>query len=324
MKIELFPSNKVFHGEGDKTILESAIANNISLEHSCKTGQCGVCKAKLLSGEIEIQEGLVCDFMEPSEILTCCAVPKSDITIECRYVSELEGIKTQTLPAKVDSFSYLAEDVIEVYFRFPLTAKFGYLSGQYIDLIWNGKKRSYSIATSEGGKRIAIQVKRVNGGAFSKMFFGELEVNQLFRVSGPLGSFFCRDNSLDKVFICTGTGFAPVKSMVENLIAKNSGCNVYIFWGARTPEELYSDIPVKWGEQYENIYYQSVFSRSVGDVGDFYGYVQDAVVASGINLKEVDVYACGSSNMIASAKKLLLENGLNINNFYSDAFLASY
>ena len=323
MKIEILPSKKNIFSKDNQSILESAIASQLTLGYSCKNGECGICKAKLISGQVKKIGSSSFELTAENEILTCCSIPVSDISIECDYIPELEDIKIQTIPVKVNSISTLSDEVIEISFRYPPSIKFDFLSGQYIDLIWNGVKRSYSIASKNSEDELVIQVKKVQGGLFSALFFNELKLNQLFRVNGPLGTFFCRKNRFDKVFLCTGTGFAPVRSMVETLIAEGDRFNIYIFWGGRQPTDLYSDLPIKWSRAYANVEFQPVYSRCVDNEEAFHGYVQDALIASGINLENIEVYACGSSSMIDSAKNLLIESGLSEKRFYSDAFLAS-
>ena len=323
MEITVFPSKKKISSRDGCTILDSAISQDIPLAHSCKNGQCGVCRATLLQGTVDIVERDCLIDLSEREILTCCSTPTSDIAIECDYFPELEGIENRTIPVKVNSILKLSNEVLEISFRCPPNANFNFLNGQYVNLIWNNNKRSYSIASKNTEDKLLIQVKKVESGLFSDMFFNELECDQLFRINGPLGTFFCRENKLDKLFLCTGTGFAPVKSMIEGLIESGFEEKIYIYWGGRNSTDIYSDLPYVWAKQYENIQFLPVYSRCTKSESVYQGYVQNAFIESDISLENIEVYACGSASMVVSAKQLLIENGLSAERFYSDAFLAS-
>ncbi len=146
-KITIEPSGK--HFISDKNLLEDAISQSIPLEHSCKTGDCGACSVEVLSGSIEVNTGEVVD---SGNILTCQSKALSDAVIKANYFPELINIKQQTLPCKVASFEYVTEGIVVIKFRFPPTARFDYLPGQYVDLNFKGVKRSYSIANAKEKK----------------------------------------------------------------------------------------------------------------------------------------------------------------------------
>jgi len=325
--IKIIPSNTVFDNDSSKTILTNALNSNIVLNYSCNSGQCGVCKVKLISGNVERIESGIENELTECDILTCCAIATSDIEIEASFHPELAYIDKKTIPAKVESFTYLNNDTLEIVFKIPPTSHFKYLPGQYIDLMWNGEKRSYSIANlyRKNINKIELQIKKVQNGFFSEMLFNQLELQQLFRMNGPHGTFFKRsDNILPIIFICTGTGFAPVKSMIEELI--NSGVNtpISLYWGGRISSDLYSQLPDEWAESCPLISYTKVLSKESLNIPNSYcGYVQDAVLENIKDLSEYQVYACGSNNMIKSAQELFIKKGLKRENFFSDAFLPS-
>lgn len=326
--VRLIPSEIEFIVNAGQTVLEAAIYNNINLEYSCSNGQCGQCKAELIegvvggSGHLPNLPGNI--ELKPNEILTCCSVAKTDLVINAEYSPELNDIERKTVPVKVDSFSLLSNDVINITFRLAPTAKFRFLPGQFIDLNWNGSKRSYSIASADvAANKIDLHIKKVDRGLFSEYLFNDLKDGQLFRINGPLGTFFLRETDSPLIFMCTGTGFAPVKSMVEHLINRSSNRLIYIFWGAKTSQDLYSDLPLIWSKQYSNITFVPVLSREQGETGLGSKYIQNRVVDEHTDLAIYEVYACGSEQMISDARKLLVENGLKSKSFYSDAFVSS-
>jgi len=319
-----FPANE------NQTILDAALSNNINLEYSCSNGRCGRCKALLLEGSIEETSFSLEDTLLPGEILTCCSVPKEDLLLKANYSPELSNIKRKTFPSKVDTISYLSQDVIQLILRLPETANFEFLPGQYLDLNWMGNKRSYSIASADASNnRVELHIKKVEKGLFSNFLFNELTPGQLLRFYGPLGTFFIRDSNSPLIFLCTGTGFAPVKSIVERLLTSKVSRKISIYWGGRTLDDLYSDLPKLWAEQYEHVQYVPVLSRDTHysenspNTSSQKKYVQDVALREHQNLHEFEVYACGSDQMIKTARQLFIKKGLNPENFYSDAFLQS-
>tara|TARA_R110001599_G_scaffold81173_1_gene219054 strand:+ start:80 stop:1096 length:1017 start_codon:yes stop_codon:yes gene_type:complete len=320
--IHLEASDVNFSAQEKQTILEAALANDINLEYSCSNGRCGKCKAQLIKGTVDHIDSSFCEALSENEILTCRSIPSEDLIIKANYFPELAHIKRKTLPSKVDSFSLVSPDVITLVLRIPETANFDFLSGQYIDLTLRGSKRSYSIASARVlDNKFELHIKKVENGLFSNFLFSDLKVGQLIRFHGPLGTFFLKDNKSPIIFLCTGTGFAPVKSIIENLIESGSTRGAYIYWGGRTAEDLYSSLPEEWAQQYKHIKYIPVLSRAAAKAK--VKYVQNVVIEHHQNLSEFEVYACGSENMIQDAKQLLISNGLKSENFYSDAFVPS-
>ena len=313
-----------------QTILAGAKANGVHLEHSCKDGRCGVCKTKLLSGQVN-EVGGSASLTEGERaqgfILTCSATPSSDLAIQAENLSRLEGIQTKVLPCRIDSISLLDPTVISVVLRLPPNAGFNYLPGQYVDVLGpGGVRRSYSIASTPGelvGK-IELLIRYYPGGVMSEYWFSKAKIDDLLRLEGPQGTFFLRDTSdTDVIFLATGTGIAPVKAMVSELfqtgeISTLRSCSVY--FGCRTQSEMFFDssawFPKGW------LTFLPVYSReAVSDREP--SYIQNQVASNKVIGRNTRIYACGSNAMISDAKKLLLECGLDEKNFYSDAFLAS-
>ncbi len=321
--VRLKPSNISFEADANKTILESALSEDIHLDYSCNSGDCDTCSTRLLSGKVKLDNG---GLIGSGEFLVCNSFPLSSIEIEADYYPELSGVSRKALPLKVKTEKLLNKDVLQIFFRMPPTVNFEYLPGQYIDLTYQGVTRSYSIANAfSQDNELELHIKQVEGGGMSSVLFGGLQANTLMRAYGPNGTFFVRESSAPVAFLVTGTGFAPAKAMIENLLyQKGANREIYLFWGARNESDLYSEEPKKWVQEYGNFNYIPVLSRAgeswVGSVG----YVQSAIIeVAQNNLSGFHVYACGSPAMIESAKSLLIEHGLSKSNFYSDAFLAT-
>ncbi|GAB3520441.1 CDP-6-deoxy-delta-3,4-glucoseen reductase [Photobacterium alginatilyticum] len=316
--IEIHPSGKCF--KSDMNLLEDAISQSIPLEHSCKTGECGACSVELLSGTVENENGVVVD---TGTILTCQSKALSDAVLKANYYPELAHIKQQTLPCKVAAFEYVTQDIVVIRFRFPPTAKFDYLPGQYVDLNFKGVKRSYSIANAKREcKELELHIRKVPNGQMSELIFGELKDNQLMRIEGPKGTFFVRDSTRPLILLAGGTGVAPVKAIVEELIKNEDPREVYIYWGMPSSEGFYLESLETIAKEKSNFHYIPVLSGN-GDWSGRKGLVHQAVCEDFESLEKYDVYACGSPIMIDTAKHTFFEKGLLQDSFYSDAFTPS-
>lgn len=313
--IEIQPAG--VHYKSKDNLLDDALTQSIPLEHSCKTGDCGACSAEVISGSVENEHGIL---VTEGTILSCKSKAKTDVILKANYYPELISIKQQTIPCKVAKFRYVTDDIVSITFRFPPTAKFDYLPGQYVDLSFNGIKRSYSIANAKTeSKELEIHVRKVPNGKMSELIFGQLKENQLMRLEGPKGTFFIRDNNKPLVLIATGTGIAPIKAIVEDLLLKDDNRALYIYWGMQFAKELYCHELIEFAKRHEHIKFTAALSREV--TGEhFNGYVQDAVKNDFPSLSHVEVYACGSLNMINEAKIAFSNLHLPLDAFFADAF----
>nr|WP_306109379.1 FAD-binding oxidoreductase [Pseudomonas sp. ALS1279] len=319
-------NSKMFSCGSGQTLLEAARTQGILLEHGCRTGRCGICKAKVVTGitSVLIDEGsLSQDERDREIILTCCRAAVTDVELDIEDLSELAGLVVKTLPCRIDGLQMLSEDVVEVTLRLPPNAQFQYLPGQYVDVIKGSVRRSYSIANApRGDGKITIEIRRVANGEMSRYWFEEAKENDLLRLEGALGTFFLRqENVRHLIFLATGTGIAPIKAILQQLVS-NEGIdlyeNIHLYWGGRYESDMY------WVPEFPglNLNYVQVLSRSVSSAS-IRGYVQDAVIESAIDLEAAVVYACGSEKMIESAREKLTASGLNPKRFHSDAFVSS-
>jgi CDP-4-dehydro-6-deoxyglucose reductase len=310
----------------EDTILNGAQKETITLDHSCKTGRCQSCKAKVISGTsiATVDEtGLSAEDKAKGFILTCVRTPSSDLTLDVEDLSSYSIEQIKTLPSKVDKITLISSNVIELQLRIPPNTSFRYLSGQYINIIKGDYKRSYSIANSNSNSNLVFFIKNYEGGKFSSYLFNEAKINDLLRIEGPIGTFFYRNTPKKNIiFLATGTGIAPVKAILEQFDENNSEVkdkNIYLFFGGRLEEDLF------WIPNFNTIqvHFIPVLSRSKSDWEGAKGYVQDIVLSTGIDLSDSVLYACGSENMIRDSRILLTNNGLSDDVFYSDAFISS-
>lgn len=327
MSLISLTSGFTFDSQG-MSILEAAIQAGVIFPYSCKTGRCSSCKCRVVSGKTCAQHpetGLSDQEKADGWILGCVRSAETDVVLD---VDDLGGVAlppVKTLPCRINHLERLALGVIQVELRLPPSAEFGFVPGQYIDLIGpNGIRRSYSLANApKTDNTLELHIQAVDGGAMTDYWFNRAKVNDLLRLNGPLGTFFLRDTAkVNLICLATGTGIAPVKSMLESLsgrLVDQRPRSVTVLWGGRVPEDLYFDVAgMPLGHKFV-----PVLSRADATWPGARGYVQHALLAMQPDLGNTVVYACGSAAMIHSSKELLVQNGLPAKRFYSDAFVCS-
>lgn len=328
MSVITLTTGQSFDAGKDDTILDSASNNQIFLPYSCRSGRCSSCKCKLIAGSsiaIYPETGLTEKEKKDGWILSCVRRAETDITIDVGEVFSEPLPEVRTLPCRVKEVEYVSQDVIKVLLRLPPNAVFEYLAGQYVDVIGHaGIRRSYSIANATPlSNTIELHIRRVANGEMSDYWFRRVQINDLLRLRGPLGTFFLRDLAgLKLYFLATGTGIAPVKAMLESLQVLPSSklpTMTTVIWGGRSERDLYLDIEGAPGEHT----FVPVLSRGGKSWLGESGYVQDALLRREASFDNIVVYACGSGGMIASARQVLGDAGLEPNHFFADAFVCT-
>lgn len=317
-------NNKTYTCEENTSLLQAALDSGIALEYSCLNARCSSCRVKILEGEVEnLQDEQVLTAEEKAAgyVLSCNVVPRSEVVLD---VEDL-GVtlpKPQVTPCKINSITAVAPHIAEVVLRLPPKVDFQFLAGQYIDIIRNGQKRSYSISHSQcEANELRLFIRNYEGGLFSQYWFNEAKANDLLRMEGPLGTFFYRSNPAceEIVLLATGTGIAPIKAILDQWQQQPEqvkGKKIWLLWGGRKKEDLF------WQPKttLTNFTYIPVLTREDEWQGAK-GYVQEIALQQPIHWQKAQVYACGSEVMIQSAQKLLTQQGLKEENFFSDAFV---
>jgi CDP-4-dehydro-6-deoxyglucose reductase len=332
-QISITPSGHNFVAESDETILEAALRQGLTMPYGCRDGACGACKGKVLSGTVDhgnAQAHALSDAEKADGIaLFCCAKAQSDLKLECKQVSLATDIPVKTLPSRIEKMERLAPDVIDMHLRLPANERLQFLAGQYIDiLLKDGKKRSFSLANApHDDALLQLHIRHVPGGLFTDQVFSTMKVRDILRFNGPHGSFYLREDSKKPmIFLAGGTGFAPIKGLVEHAIAEKCTRPIYIYWGAKARVDLYMpDLPEQWAAAHANIKFVPVLSEPAAD--DAWtgrtGLVHQSVTVDHQNLSDFQVYACGSPGMIDAAKQDFLAAGLPEEEFFADAFTFS-
>lgn len=332
-QVRVQPSGREFVVEGDETLLDAALRQGLTMPYGCKDGACGACKGKVLCGEVEHGKAAAHALTDAEKAagltLYCCATAKSDLEIECKQIASASQIPVKTLPGRIEKFERLAPDVIEMHLRLPASERLQFLAGQYIDfLLKDGKKRSFSLANApHDDALLQLHIRHVPGGFFTEQVFSTMKQKDILRFNGPHGGFFLREDSPKPIiFLAGGTGFAPIKSIVEHAIAENCQRPMAIYWGAKAKVDLYMNaLPEQWAAAHTHIQYTPVLSEPASD--DAWagrtGFVHQAVLADYPDLSGHQVYACGSPAMIEAAKRDFMAQGLPEDEFFADAFTFS-
>jgi CDP-4-dehydro-6-deoxyglucose reductase len=330
-KVTLAGKDKSFQVREGESVLAAALRQGVMLPYSCKNGTCGSCKGLLHSGEVHypFHPPLALernDFADGYALL-CQAEPVEDLVLEVREIEAVRDIQVRMLPARVVEKSVLSRNVVRLRLRLPASQRLQFLAGQYVDmLLAGGKRRAFSIASCPSlENEIELHIRHVEGGDFTGYVFSDLQERDILRFEGPLGNFFVRNDAPDRPMIMMGggTGFAPLKSMIESLLDHGDRREIHLYWGARTAEELYLDeLPQRWSGEHSHIHYRRALSESAGpsDESAFHGLVHEAVIADHPDLAEFDVYMSGPPAMIESAKKVFSEHGLPEDRLFYDSF----
>jgi len=332
-QITVQPSGREFAAESGETLLDAALRQGLTLPYGCKDGACGACKGKVLSGKVDHGKAqahaLKDDEKAAGLTLYCCASAQSDLVIECKQLGSASDIPVKTLPSRIEKLEKLAPDVIEIHLRLPANERLQFWAGQYIDiLLKDGKKRSYSLANAPHDDAVLqLHIRHVPGGLFTEQVFSTLKVRDILRFNGPHGTFYLREDSTKPmILLAGGTGFAPIKAIVEHAIAEKCQRPMFIYWGAKARVDLYQNaLPEKWAAEHANITYVPVLSEPAS--GDAWngrtGFVHAAVLADFPDLSGYQAYACGAPVMIDAARRDFTAQGLPEEEFFADAFTFS-
>jgi len=331
-QVTIQPSGHQFIVEEDETILEAALRQGFSLPYGCRNGACGSCKGKVLSGELDYgthsATALKDEEKAQGRALFCRARPLTDLTIEAKEIGAARDIVVKTLPCRVEQLEKRADDVMVMKIKLPANERLQFLAGQYIDFqLKDGKSRSYSLANPpHDDALLELHVRHVPGGLFTDTVFSTLKARDILRLKGPLGSFFIREDS-DKpmIFIAGGTGFAPIKGMLEHAFAEHTDREMVLYWGVRALKDLYmAELPRQWQAEQPNFSFIPVLSnpQPVDHWQGRTGFVHEAVLADFADLSGYQVYACGAPVMVDSAREAFTRTrGLPEDEFFADAFV---
>jgi CDP-4-dehydro-6-deoxyglucose reductase len=329
--VKLASSEHQFRVSDGQSILDAALQQGIGLPYGCRNGACGTCVASLISGSVHYPEG------EPEAlegrsgnkpVVICKAHADSDLVIAVREVQTNPDISIKTLPCRAEHLQRLSHDVMQVLLKLPDSERLQFLAGQYIEFILkDGRRRAFSIANPPHRDDVLeLHIRHVPGGSFTGHVFDQMKDRSLLRIEGPLGSFYLREDSTRPIIMMAGgTGFAPLKGMLEHAFYIGMDRPIHLFWGARARRDLYMDeLPRAWTQEHTQFRYTPVLSEPQEEGGQPWtgatGLVSDVVLGTYPQLQAFDIYMSGPPAMIEGATPQFVAHGAQLDHLYSDAF----
>lgn len=328
-RVKIETSGHEFSVNDDESVLDAAIRQGVHLPYGCRNGKCGKCMGKVVQGEVQYAEepsGLSSADKATGMALFCQAHPTSDLVIESRENETAKDIPVVKLPCRLEALEKLNHDVMYLKLKLPEAERMEFLAGQYIDfLLKDGKHRSFSIANApHNDEHIELHIRHISEGQFTTDVFANMKVKEMFRIEGPHGNFYIREKSKKPmIFMAGGTGFAPIKGMVEHAVKIGLERPIHIYWGARALEDLYmGEEASKFTKLNPLIRYTPVLSdpKDKDNWAGRTGYVHEAILKDYPDLSAHEVYAAGPPAMVYAAEDAFAAAGLVKENYISDAF----
>jgi CDP-4-dehydro-6-deoxyglucose reductase, E3 len=308
-------------------LLDAALGAGLNLPHSCKSGNCGLCRARVQKGEVYYPNGpplgLTDAEVADGFVLLCQARARGDVSLDILQMTSPERLRVKRLPARIERALPLSHDVMGLYLKLPSAEEFRFEAGQYIDIMLpGGRRRSFSIASPPHDARpLELHVRRVAGGEFSAPLFDVAVAGALLSIEGPLGQFTHRAGAAPMLLIGGGTGLAPLLSILRHVIETGLEREMRLYWGVRGARDLYAndalEALVRRARQFR---YVPVLSEPSPDWQGARGLVHEAVLADIHDLERYDVYAAGPPAMIAVIRSELPRRGVAPNRLFFDSF----
>jgi CDP-4-dehydro-6-deoxyglucose reductase len=338
MQVTLRPQGRTLEARAEEPILDAALRAHVNLPHSCKGGNCGSCRARLVQGEIRYPRGaplgLGADEVARGYVLLCQAHAVTDVVVEAREIRRVTDVEVKSLPCRVERLQRLAPDVMALFLRLPAVEDFHFAAGQYLDVMLpDGRRRSFSIASPpHDAGLIELHVRRVSSGEFTVRVFERMRAGELLRIEGPLGQFVYHEPDVPAaevealppaIIVAGGTGFAPAKSILRHVLETGGRRRLHLYWGARHEVDLYEDAWVRERvARFPQFRYTPVLSMpEEGDASRHRtGLVHDALLADHPDLRGHEVYAAGPPAMIAALQEHLPRRGHAPEHLYFDSF----
>lgn len=328
--VTVSPSGHTFTVEPEESLLDAALRQGLAFPYGCRNGACGSCRGRVAAGDVHYPAGTPGGIsqteMDRGYALFCHAHARSDLAVEIEEIDSVQAIRVRTLPVRISEKRQLAHDVMLLGLQLPAGERLQYLAGQYVDvLLRDGRRRAFSLATAPADDtQLELHVRLVQGGSFSGYVFNELRERALMRIHGPLGSFYLRkDRTGPIVLVAGGTGFAPVKAMLDDLLLEGSARDVHLYCGARSKKDLYMDAMAhEWTRRHANVRYTPVLSEP--EPQDQWtgctGFVHEAVLEDFPDLAAADIYASGPPAMVEAVSRTFLARGADPERLHSDSF----
>jgi NAD(P)H-flavin reductase/ferredoxin len=333
LRLEIHPGPRRITAQPGETLLEAGLRAGLALPYECRNGGCQVCVCTVLQGDVDHgayqPEALTEAMRANGKALMCCAIPLGEVSIEVEGVSidPEQAVPVRRYEGTVASMQALSDDVMQVMLALPGGERMEFSAGQYINvLLENGEQRAYSFANAPyDNALIELQIKLIPGGLFSTRVFTTMKVGDTLPFEGPFGRFTLRPGHQPILLVATSTGFAPIKSIVEDAFHRGIQRPMRLYWGVRKRSDLYAfDLAQRWQREHQGFTFVPVLSRPEGqDWTGRTGHVDSAMLADFADLSGYEVYVCGSVQLVADAVPAFLAQGLSENACFTDAFTLS-
>lgn len=308
-----------------RSLLETALCAGLNLPHSCRSGHCGSCAARLIRGDCHFPRGTTLGLSDEQRaqgmVLLCQAHARTDLEVDIALPISSADTTIRRLPARIEHCEALSHDVLRVMLRLPIVEDFAFQAGQYLDVILpGGRRRAFSIASAPGSAPLLeLHVRRVCGGEFTGPLFDGTLRSRLLNIEGPLGRFHYRDSAAPMLLVGGGTGLAPLDSILRHVIDRRFARRMHLYWGCREARDLYAHERLQGLlEQGMIEHYEPVLSQPDASWRGERGLVHEAVLRRIPDLKDYDVYAAGPPAMIEAIRSGFPDRGAR--QLYFDSF----
>lgn len=325
-QVYLAGRDRSFAADAGETVLEAGLRQHLTLPFGCRSGGCGSCRVQLLRGEVEHRlppPALSQAERDAGYILMCLAEARSELTLDLHQPARMERLRPRQLPVRAHARTALSHDVIGLSLKLPRGEIFDYLPGQYVDfLLEDGKRRSFSIANAPNGETLELHLRIAPGGRFAHWVRDEMPERAILRIEGPLGAFYVREDSERPMLLMAGgSGFAPVKAMLEDLFARGSTRPAHLFWGVRSREDLYLHaLAERWAAEQPQFRYTPVLSEPDAGWNGERGFVHEALLRAYPRLAGYEIYLSGPPVMVRIGKDAFAAAGLDADHLFYDSF----
>jgi len=314
-----------------ETVLDAGLREGLALQYECRNGACGLCRCAVTHGEVQHQpwyrEALSDADRAAGAALMCCTVPMEDLSIEVDTPLHGAAVQSAVYTAQVKTMERLAPDVLRLWLELPQGQQLRFTAGQYLNILLDdGERRAFSFANApkDDDARIELHVRRMPGGRFTGHVFEAMCPGDMLRFEAPLGNFRLSDSARPILLVAAATGFAPVKSLVEDALQRRPTRPMHLYWGVRRPQDLYLlELPERWQRENPHFHFVPVVSEPRPEDGwqGRTGLVHEAILADFPHLEGHEVYVCGSVRMVEASVPAFLSRGLDEQACFSDAFL---
>lgn len=325
--IRMMPANVLVMGEQGQSVLDAALSAGYFPRHSCRRGECGICSARLVEGQVAYPAGFLPQGLPEGHCLTCMARPVGEVVIEAPEVLPEPGRRVVQVGARVASVERVSHDVCVVRLQVPPQSGLDFAPGQYCDVVLrDGTRRSYSMANLPDGSGILEwHIRALPRGRFSTHVYKVLKPRDMLRVEGPYGAFQLSASDKPAILLASGTGYAPIASIMRAHDAALRERGAKLYWGGRRLEDLYAyQQACDWAATWPEFEFIPVLSDPQPGWTGRTGFVHEAVAQDLGRMEDVEVYACGNPLMVDAARVVFVrDHGLPARAFYSDAFITA-